>query len=241
MARLSHSFGSTLKNPLCLRALILLAAIGIASPTLAETVNSSDVLEEGTYFASGSMYSRSYRVVAREGDRLCIKIVDGPANPYEGHQNITVSKVFKHDQTDLVVANESELPLIVKGPKTFFVGGSRSGQWQLSERFDRDFSADLKACLESQGNYAKTWQGAFITGLITSDSQGKLTAQDPLSIINVREEPGETATILHHGLVGDRVKLMYSRRDQKQRIWYQVQFESSGAKGWILSDLIQRL
>ncbi len=59
----------------------LTATLGLGAAAVAADVS---MLESGTYFAQGSMFSRSYRVVGRQGDRLCVKIADGPPNPYEG-------------------------------------------------------------------------------------------------------------------------------------------------------------
>jgi hypothetical protein len=71
-------------------AIAVLMVAALADATVAADIST---LESGTYFAQGSMFARSYRVFGKENGRACVKIVDGPPNPYEGFQNITVSTV----------------------------------------------------------------------------------------------------------------------------------------------------
>jgi hypothetical protein len=129
---------------------------------------------------------------------------------------------------------------IVRGPKEFVIENGRLGVWQLASGFDRDLSAGLQACLNGQGDYQKNLRGPFITGMIYPNAPGQLVAKDAKAKINVRKEPGEKAEIRHYGLAGDKVKMLYSGRDQAGRIWYQVKFEESGADGWVRGDFVRR-
>ncbi|MEB3291717.1 MAG: SH3 domain-containing protein [Synechococcales bacterium] len=216
----------------------LAASLGVAKIALAESASLSS-LKSGTYFAQGTMYARSYRVVARSGNRLCIKIASGPPNPYEGSQSITISTIGQRQGQTVVTATQE--PLMVQGPEQFFIGNRAAGEWQLAKNFSGNLSAGLQDCLAASGNYAKRLQGPFVTGMISPNAPGQLTAKEVKARINVRQEPGETAKILHYGLAGDRVKLLYSRYDQAGRIWYQVKFDTSGAEGWVRSDFVRRM
>jgi len=202
-------------------------------------------LKTGTYYAAGSMYARSYRVIANQNSRVCIKIVNGPANPYEGFQHITLSSVSSSGGNLLVDATGEEIsinsnPELVRPEGTFHFGtGARSGVWQhTKDDFDPDDAID--ECLSSTGKYEKTMQGNFVTGLVPRQKEGHLIAQDPNSEINVRTVPGTSFDSPHYGIVGDEVTLIESEREvDSNHIWYKVKFIGSGAEGWIRSDFIE--
>jgi Bacterial SH3 domain len=203
-------------------------------------------LKTGTYYAAGSMYARSYRVIANQGNRTCIKIVNGPANPYEGFQHITVSSVSSSGGELLVDATGETIsinsaPNLVTPEGTFhFSTGARSGIYQhVKDDFDPDDAID--ECLSSTGKYEKTMQGNFITGIDPKPNKGQLIAQTPDSQINVRTGPGTTFDSPHYGVVGDEVTLIESAKETgSEQIWYKVKFTGSGVEGWIRSDFIQR-
>ncbi len=214
--------------------------------TLAQTsapTGALSQLQAGTYFAQGSMYARSYRVVARRGDRLCIKIVNGPPNPYQGESMVTVSTVTAQRGRILVTATHE--PLIVRGSRTFVNDDEISGEWQLAThsidaKIQQNLSAGLQSCLDGQGNYAKQSKGPFIAGQIYPSAPGRLVAQQAQAQINVRQEPKMQAKILHYGLAGDRVQMLQSRYDENKVLWYEVRFEVSGATGWVRYDFVRR-
>lgn len=220
---------------------------GLATQAKAQTPLAAGALSQlqaGTYFAQGSMYARSYRVVARRGDRLCIKIVNGPPNPYEGESTVTVSTVTQQSGQALVTATKEQL--LIQGSQTFVIGNGRSGVWELAKhqidaKTQQNLSAGLQTCLDGQGNYAKQSKGPFISGRIEPAARGQLTAQQAQAQINVRQEPMMQAKILHYGLAGDRVQLLQSRYDENKALWYEVRFETSGAKGWVRHDFVRRL
>jgi hypothetical protein len=209
-------------------------------------------LKTGTYRALGSMYARSYRVVANQGSRVCLKIVNGPPNPYEGYENITVSSVSARDGQLFVDATGEDISINTGSERLdkedvfyFIIVDGRSGVWQHTKD---DFESDelIDECLSSMGQYEKTVQGRFITGLFSSPSErkGKLVATDPAAQINVRTGPGTSYDSPHYGVVGDKVILTESGRERDaQDIWYKVKFAGSGAsaaEGWIRSDFIQQ-
>jgi Bacterial SH3 domain len=207
----------------------------------AEPTGDISILAAGTYFAQGSMYSRSYRVVAKEdAGRVCVKVVNGPPNPYEGYQSITISTLSSQPNNQLIVAATND-PFIVQGPKEFVIGDGRSGVWKLVENFNGNLSAGLTACVTAPGRYTQTSQGPFITGMIYPNAPGQLMAQQADAEINVRQEPSVQAKILHYGVPSDRVTLLYSRRDAAGTMWYEVKFPDSGAQGWVRGDFVQRL
>ena len=204
-------------------------------------------LKTGTYYAAGSMYSRSYRVVANQNGQVCIKIVNGPANPYEGFQHITVSSVsssggkFFVDATGEEIEINSRLESVTPaGTFHFVIGSGRLGVWQhVKDDFEPDTAID--ECLSSTGKYKKTWQGRFIPGLLPQEREGKLTAQNADSQINVRTGAGTSFDSPHYGVVGDEVTLIKSAREtDSEQIWYEVKFTGSGVEGWIRSDFIQQ-
>jgi hypothetical protein len=214
---------------------------GLNLAVLAEPVATADpsTLEAGTYFAQGTMYSRSYRVVAKQDDRLCVKIVDGPASPYEGFQEITVTTIEKSaDDRWIVAATQDDF--VMKGPQEFSIGAGRGGMWQLVPNFKRDLSAGLNDCLAETGNYSKKLRGPFITGMVYPNAPGELISKTPKTKINVRKSPGKEMQTVHYGRSGDKVSILYSGRDQVGLIWYQVKFEKSGVEGWVGNDFVRR-
>lgn len=66
-----------------------------------------------------------------------------------------------------------------------------------------------------------------------------LTARNQTSLINVRTFPSMDAYIQHYGLVGDEVEILEEIRDTEGYIWYRVQFEATGAEGWIREELLR--
>jgi hypothetical protein len=223
---------------------ILAVTLSFSTPTIAQEENTAptksdlSTLQSGTYFAGGSMFATSYRVVARSGDRVCLKIADGPPRPYEGGQNITISTVIQQGDRAIVTAMNDQMTIYEPGK---FVTGARSGEWEINPGFTGNLSDGLSACLNATGNYKKSIRGPFITGMIYPNAPAQLIAKQPKARINVRQEPGENEKIAHYGLAGDRVKMMYSRRDEAGKMWYQVKFETSGAEGWVRGDFVRRL
>jgi len=55
---------------------------------------------------------------------------------------------------------------------------------------------------------------------------------------NVRESPSTSAPIRHYGVNGDRVNILNQTNAPDGFAWYFVEFPSSGARGWIRSDLL---
>jgi Bacterial SH3 domain len=230
---------ATLAKPL-LGTLVGLTAtwglVGLGSAAVAADVST---LESGTYFAQGSMYSRSYRVFRTDHDagRACVKIADGPPNPYEGYQNITISTITGSEPQPVVAATKEEF--IVRGPQEFVIGSGQAGVWKLVKNVDADFSAGLSACMAAPGRYTKQWRGQFVTGRIEPNVPGELVSQQPKAQINVRQEAGGKSAIAHYGVAGDKVMLMDSRRDASEKMWYRVKFVDSKAEGWVRSDFVR--
>jgi hypothetical protein len=212
----------------------LAATLGLGAAAVAADVST---LESGTYFAQGSMFSRSYRVFGKDNGRACVKIADGPPNPYEGFQNMTISTIADSNPKLVVRATKDEF--IVRGPEEFVIGSGRSGVWQLAKNFDGDLSVGLSDCLTAPGQYTKQFRGPFITGMIYPNVAGELVTQQAKAQVNVRVEPGEESAIAHYGVAGDKVMLMASRRDRAEKMWYQVKFVASGAEGWVRGDFVR--
>lgn len=61
---------------------------------------------------------------------------------------------------------------------------------------------------------------------------------DTGSQINVRSGPGTNYSLKHYGLGGDAVTGLNQRPGNDGYEWFFVQFDQSGAKGWIREDLL---
>jgi hypothetical protein len=76
--------------------------------------NPANKLLNGVYVGEGTMFNNSHREVLSRNNRTCVKFVDGPASPYSGRQEITISslslrsgKLFTDSYTNY--ANGTEL------------------------------------------------------------------------------------------------------------------------------------
>lgn len=66
-----------------------------------------------------------------------------------------------------------------------------------------------------------------------------LTAS-PGSRINVRDQPSTSSPARHYGVPGDRVEIITSVNSSFDgRLWYQVLFPRTGARGWVRGDLLR--
>lgn len=70
-----------------------------------------------------------------------------------------------------------------------------------------------------------------------NSGSARLTASDPSSPINVREQASTSSHIRYLGYAGDRVRIANTIKGDDGYTWYSVQFDS-GAIGWIRSDFI---
>lgn len=66
-----------------------------------------------------------------------------------------------------------------------------------------------------------------------------LTANDLNSRINLRSQPTTASDREGYGLAGDTVKLLKAAEGEDDFTWYYVEFDDSGAEGWIRGDFIQ--
>ncbi len=77
--------------------------------------------------------------------------------------------------------------------------------------------------------------------LAQSVERGLLTTTQG-SQINIRSGPGIEYNSLHYGIVGDRVEILDSQRENTSDIysrrWHRVRFVESGAVGWVRGDLL---
>ena len=71
----------------------------------------STILPTGAYYAQGTMFNNSRREIAHQNNRICIKIVDGPSNPYKGVESITISSVSLEKGKFYIDATGIELKL----------------------------------------------------------------------------------------------------------------------------------
>lgn len=77
--------------------------------------------------------------------------------------------------------------------------------------------------------------------LAQSVEMGLLTTTQG-SQINIRSGPGIEHRSLHYGVVGDRVEILDSQRENPSDIysrrWHRVRFVESGAVGWVRGDFL---
>jgi len=79
------------------------ATVESSPPPLAELKLAELELAEGIYLARGSFYSNSWRRVARNGERWCVEIADGPPHPHHGLRLITISSLSNREGRPWVV------------------------------------------------------------------------------------------------------------------------------------------
>jgi hypothetical protein len=218
-----------------LTSLNAIAAQAIPKPTI----------ESGNYVTNGSYFSRSARIIEQQGDRLCIQVIDGPANPYEGYLAVTVSSISEQKGAWRLDATQQELN--VKDATHFeFDRKARSPIWELISTAPNSNRSNLMdTCLASNQKYQASYQGRYITGQFLQPAQATLKATNPKAKIALRKGAGPEFATLGYGLVGDRVTLIASERQAKGTgpIWFKVKFtgpKASGAEGWIREDLIDR-
>lgn len=123
-------------------------------------------LPVGHYGAVGSAYNSSWRNVARDGDRFCVEIGNGPPSPYGGAMRVLVSSLSLNEGTLLIDALNR--PILMGQPSTslpddqvphYLFGYNGSGsvsrgliwRWWTSElRGDTD---RLETCLQASDSY----------------------------------------------------------------------------------------
>jgi hypothetical protein len=66
----------------------------------------------------------------------------------------------------------------------------------------------------------------------------ELVSSDRGSQINVRSSSSVWSEALHYGFSGDRVQILHQQQGDDGRLWYYIQFDRSGASGWVRSDLV---
>lgn len=73
------------------------------------------------------------------------------------------------------------------------------------------------------------------------DTIALLASQDSGSPINIRDGASTSAYARHIGYAGDRVKILERSTGSDGQAWYRVQFEASGARGWVRGDFVELL
>ena len=70
-------------------------------------------------------------------------------------------------------------------------------------------------------------------------STGTLVASEPDAEINIRSGAGLEYSAEHYGLPNDVVNLLANQNDKEGAVWYQVEFPTSKAQGWLKSDFVK--
>ena len=68
---------------------------------------------------------------------------------------------------------------------------------------------------------------------------GRLAASSPNARINLRDQPSAYTPTQRYGLEGDRVVLQDTTSSEDGYTWYKVQFQGSGAIGWVRGDFVE--
>jgi len=105
--------------------------------------------------------------------------------------------------------------------------------------------------IQVQSDYHSTSEGFQMSEEEVNDEQstieitdsvvgqaGTLVADNPAARINLRDEPSASVPTRRYGIVGDRVTIQKSVSGSDGYTWHKVQFQESGAVGWIRSDFI---
>ncbi|MBD1997678.1 hypothetical protein H6G00_13745 [Leptolyngbya sp. FACHB-541] len=99
-------------------------------------------------------------------------------------------------------------------------------QWQLEQEFQQAVSGTSNSQFNSTSIDSTVGQ------------QVTLVADSSAARINLRDEPRANLPTRRYGLVGDQVLIQDSTTGEDGYIWYNVQFEESGAIGWIRGDFV---
>ena len=127
----------------------------------------STILPTGTYYSQGTMFNNSRREIAHKNNRICIKIVKGPANPYKGVEDITISSVSFQKGKFYIDATGEELILEKNGK---VINSGRGGVWEYRGTSPDPRSQPIQAqkmaeCVAAQGRYVQKMQGISISGI----------------------------------------------------------------------------
>lgn len=234
------------------KTLILLAVIFVtAIPAVVQAQDATlppRELKIGTYTTQGTMYRGSRREIARRGNRVCIKRVDGIPTPYRGYSTITVSSISVRSGKLIVDATNREMSIKEDGS---FDDGTTRGTWKLLSS-DIGPSKIMDACLAATDVYGNTTKGEFLDGSLElpgrspetpenelNGREGVLTAKEPGEKIIVYTGAGTNFEGRYYGVVGERVIVLDETMGKDSHTWYQVQFPQSDTYGWIRSDFIR--
>lgn len=115
-------------------------------------------LKIGTYRAEGSMNNNSVLRIASRGDRFCVEIVDGPAYPYAGAGEKTVSSISLLKESLYIDATGKQLKTAKRevissnGSTDYFSFGEDERDWQWVS-IEMGGSSKLRECLEENRKY----------------------------------------------------------------------------------------
>jgi hypothetical protein len=124
-----------------------------AKGTKSNAINQEQSLKSGTYYAITARYSGSRREIARSGDRICMKMVDGTGSP-DSPAKVLISSLTVRADGFYLDATQEKLKL----DATHSEFTDRQSVWQLLEnKVDR--SGMMAECLAAKQRYVNQAQG----------------------------------------------------------------------------------
>jgi hypothetical protein len=140
-------------------------------------------LLSGAYYTAGTMFHNSWREILNRNGKICIKIVDGPANNSRGRQEIMVSSVSNRggnlyiDATNqqIEIRDVEELPSYLRSEYSTNLAAFSVATpltWVLREhnsnksdpRTTPEQSEAVEQCISTEGKYVRKLRGRVFQG-----------------------------------------------------------------------------
>jgi hypothetical protein len=111
----------------------------------------------GVYYAQNALQNSSRREIASSNGRFCIKLVDGPAAPESGQQQVVVSSLSIRSDGVYVDATGEKL----RFDRTYTQLTDSRGTWQVLEG-KGDRTGASAECLSTSGSFVRQEKGEMI-------------------------------------------------------------------------------
>jgi hypothetical protein len=166
-----------------LRFIVLLGLVEVMLNTLSASASPKleSKLPTGVYYSRGTMFNNSWREVKKRNGRICMMIVDGPANNYRGREEIIVSSVSVRNGNFYLDAINKKIAVYTgKEMRKLYEWVSEETQvaFTIDEGVPWEFrgsdniptaSAEsrkkLQECLNSKNKYVREFKGRKVRGV----------------------------------------------------------------------------